>query len=73
MGAVPPIDLPAINQPEECLIDQGRGLQSVIWSFSTHETMRHPTQFPIHQRRQSFERFLIAVAPGHEQPGYFLG
>ena len=51
---------------------QSRRLEDVSGRFPSEMTARHPPQLVIHQRNQSVERRRVSLAPGQEQPGYFV-
>ena len=61
--AILPANLSSTGQPNECLIDQRGRLKGVTASFPRHVPARQPTQLRLDQRRQLFERALVAVTP----------
>jgi hypothetical protein len=67
VGAVSPPHPFVVDQPEVSLVDQGRGLQTVVRAFPVQVVSRESAQFVVYDRRQLIEGVLIPIAPGSEQ------
>ena len=67
MGAVLPLHLPDVNQPEVRLVHQSGGLQGVAHAFVAHVPAGQAAKLPVDQGHQLLERGLIALAPGQQQ------
>ena len=61
-----------IHESQEDLMHESRRLEDVSWRFPSETTARHPAQLVIHQWNQAVERRGVSLAPGQEQPGYFV-
>ncbi len=68
MGAVLPLHVALVHQPEVSFVNQCRALQSMIGALPAQVPARQTPQFAINERRQVLERLLIALAPVDEQP-----
>jgi hypothetical protein len=73
MGAVLPLHLLHVDEPEIGLVDQGGGLQRVTTSFEAHVTARDTVRLVVDERNQLVERRLVAAAPCKEQGGRVPG
>jgi hypothetical protein len=69
VGAVLPIDLALVYQPQKRLVDQRRRLQRVTGTLAAQIAARQAAQLLIDDRRQPVVRGLIAPIPGHQQLG----
>ncbi len=67
MGAVLPLHLPDINQPEVRLVHQCGCLKGVAHPFVAHVPASQAAQLPVDQGHQQLERGLITLAPGQQQ------
>jgi len=67
VGAVLPWNAVDIHQPNEGLVDQGAGLQSVSLAFPRHITSGDALKLRMHDGDQLVERRLVAGAPSTEQ------
>jgi hypothetical protein len=67
--AILPADPAGVRQPEERLVHQGRGLQGVPAALAAHVPSREAAELRFHERRQPFERTVIAVRPRPQQLG----
>jgi hypothetical protein len=63
LGAILPLDLTDIDQPEIRLINQSRGLQRMTGTLSRHVSPCGPVQFPIDQWKQLLQSSVISIAP----------
>ena len=67
MSSTPPIDLPLIDEPQVCLVDERRRLQGVPQPLAAKLAPRDMAQLAIHERQQLIERTVIPAAPVVEQ------
>jgi hypothetical protein len=67
VGAVLPADAAQVDEAKERLVDEGRGLQSVIVAFAAHLEAGQPAKLLVDERHQVIERGTIALAPGEQQ------
>ncbi len=72
VGAILPVHLPKIDQPQIHLVDQGSGLEGMAGRLVSHVALGHLMQFPVHEGRQLLKRTFIPVAPSPEQSRYFV-
>src|SRR5688572_28058067 len=63
MCAAVPLDASLIDKPQECLIYQRRGLQSVAPVLAVHIAMSQPVQLAVNDRHHALKRRLVAPAP----------
>jgi hypothetical protein len=52
-----------VNEPEECLVHQGGGLQRMAGMLARHVRDRDAMQFALNERHQSRQRLIVAAAP----------
>jgi hypothetical protein len=64
LPAVLPHDLPLIDQPQICLVHEGRRLQRVPAAFAAQLPSRPPAQVLIHDRHELVAGGGIASTPG---------
>ena len=69
MRAVMPLNGLPVNQPDICLVDERRRLETVPDALSRHTASRDPVELLIDERNQPLEGVLVAVSPPEEQPG----
>ena len=67
MGAVLPLDILPVHQPQIGLVDERGGLEDVAGSLSRHLARGQVMQFLVDQRRQGLEGGPITIAPRDEQ------
>src|SRR5438128_12094040 len=71
MGAILPIDVVCIDQPEIDLMNQGSGLQGLTGLFTCHVAMGQAVQLVVNKGHQSFESTVVSQTPSSQQAGYF--
>jgi hypothetical protein len=67
--AILPADAAGVGQPEERFVHQGRGLQGVTATLAAHVPASQAAKLRLHERRQPFERTVVAVRPRPQQLG----
>src|SRR5215510_12642861 len=67
-----PLNILPIDQPDESLIDQRRGLKGMARPLSYHVSTSQTMQVVVDQRRELLESRLIAVSPVHKHLGDLL-
>src|SRR5688572_26367845 len=55
-----------VDQPQICFVDQRGSLKHVDFALTVHITAGEPVQFGVHERRETFDRELVAVAPSRQ-------
>src|SRR5262249_51192924 len=73
VGAVLPIDLALVYQPQKSLVNQSRRLERVARTLTAQKPTRQAPQFIVDERRQLIAGALIALIPGDQQPSDFIG
>ena len=58
-----------VNQPEVGLVDQRRRLQAVSSVLPSRVSPRNVVEFPLYERNQLLQSFLVALTPPEQQPG----
>src|SRR2546426_119493 len=66
MGAILPLHVLRIDQPQIGLIDQGSGSQRVTRPFPRHVALRQTVQFLRDERREFLQCRLIPITPIHK-------
>jgi len=64
---VAPLDMPLIDQPYVCLVEERGRLQRMARRLTDHVARRHPAQVIVDERDQTMESVLPTIAPRHEQ------
>ena len=64
-----PLNLPDIDQPEICLLDQDSRLQRMTRSFAPHPGSGEAMKFVVNDRNQVIQGFAVAAPPGVQQTG----
>jgi hypothetical protein len=72
VGAVLPLRIFPIDQPNVGLIYEGRCLQRMIVALAAHIAAGDSVQFGVNGRRQRLKRFGIAIAPFLQELGQIL-
>jgi hypothetical protein len=67
MGAVLPLHLFEIDQPQVGFVDERGRLKRVAWPLSRHLSPRQPSQLLVDDRHELLQRVLVAVFPSGEQ------
>jgi len=67
--AILPADAAGVRQPEERLVHERSGLQGVSATLAAHVASSQAAKLRFHERRQPFERTVIAVRPRPQQLG----
>ncbi len=62
LGAVVPVDISLIDQARIGLVDEGRGLESVIAALPSHECPREASKLFVHYGLELFGCFDVAAA-----------
>jgi hypothetical protein len=65
MGAVLPIDLTKVYQPQKSLVNKSRWLECVAGPFTAKVAARQTSQLVVDVRRQLIAGALIALIPGY--------
>ena len=72
MGAILPLGVSLIDEPEIRLVDECSRLERVVGAFAAQIVTREPAQFVVNQRHQFLERRLVALAPVDQKLCYAL-
>ena len=67
MGAVLPVHLFEIDQPQVGFVDERGRLKRVAWPLSRHLSPRQPSQLLVDDRHELLQRGLVAVFPSGEE------
>ena len=67
MGAILPVDLTLVNQPQVDLVNEGGGLQGMVGPLAPNLAGGNPVKFRVNERQQLIERGTVATTPGTEQ------
>jgi hypothetical protein len=70
LGAILPVDLVLIDEPEINLVHQRGRLEGVIGAFPAEEADGLAVQLFVDQRKQRLERVSIARGPGNQPSGH---
>ena len=73
MGAVLPVDVRRVDEPQIRLVDECCCLEAVTGALAGHAAARDLVELPVDERDQPLEGRLVAVPPLVEQPGDRLG
>ena len=63
MGAVLPVHVRVVDQPQVGFVDQRRRLQAVAGLFALQAVVRQTVELVVDNRGQPSERALVAVGP----------
>jgi hypothetical protein len=72
MGAVLPINLALVYQPQKSFVNQRRRLERVARTFTAQKPARQTAQLVVDERRQLIASALIALIPGDQQSSDFI-
>src|SRR5262245_51080377 len=67
MGAVLPLHLFEIDQPQVGFVDERCRLKRMAWPFGRHLSQRQPSQLLVDDRHELLQRVLVAVFPRSEE------
>jgi hypothetical protein len=67
VGAILPLDLLDLDQPQIRLVDERGGLQCMSGVFALRVPPREAPQFVVDERDEPIERIGLATPPGEEQ------
>jgi hypothetical protein len=71
MRPVGPVEIPRLDEPQERLVHERRGLQRVAGTLVPHVFASHAVQLLVDERRQPIQRRSVAALPRLEQAGDF--
>jgi hypothetical protein len=69
VGPVLPSHVFVFEEPQVCLVDQGRSLQSIAGALAAHVVAGEASQLIVHKGDELIECGLVAVPPIFEKPG----
>jgi hypothetical protein len=72
MGAVLPVNMALVYQPQKSLVNQSRRLERVAGTLTAQKSARQAPQFIVNERRQLIAGALIALIPGDQQSSDFI-
>ena len=72
MGAVLPVHLFEIDQPQVCFVDERGRLKRVAWPLRRHLSPRQPSQLLVDDRHELLQRGLVAVVPSGEETRHVM-
>src|SRR5262245_33892818 len=72
MGAVLPVDLALVYQPQKSFVNKRRRLERVAGTLTAHKPARQDAQLVVDERRQLIAGALIALVPGDQQSSDFI-
>jgi hypothetical protein len=69
VGAVLPVHLSDVDQPQIRLVDERRGLQGLAGSLAREASLRDSPQLTVHERHQGIEGGFVTLPPRQEKRG----
>src|SRR5438876_11664565 len=70
--AVLPCDAVLVYQSKIRFVDQGSGLQSVVWTFAAKVACRHSVKFVVDGGKKLVQNAFVPLSPLYQQSGHFV-
>src|SRR2546425_848631 len=71
--AVLPCDAVLVHQSKIRLVDQGSGLQGVVWTFAAQVARRHSVKFVVDGGKKLVQNAFVPLSPLCQQSGHVVG